>query len=296
MRPHSWISIGLAGSLLFVGCGPGGRDQGDDDPGGDGGTGDGGNGDDCSDEAKLVYVVDSNNKLSQWEPQTKTFKDLGNLACPAQGDPIFGPATPFSMAIDRSANAWVLYSSGELFTVNTTTLACTPTSWNTQLGLQQFGMGFSSDQANGSADTLFVAGGSGPSVPSSTLARLDITTMQAQPAGSVQGWPELTGTGNAELWGFFPNASGARIEKINKASGGSAGTTYNLSSLAGEPLAWAFAFWGGDFWVFLMKGTESSTTVYQVDSATGTVKGTTPAPGRTIVGAGVSTCAPTIIL
>lgn len=288
-------SSSLALSLLLVACGPGGREQGDDGPGGDGGNGDGTTGEDCSEDAKLVYVIDSNNKLSQWLPQTKTFQDLGTVNCPAEGD-ILGPATPFSMAIDRDVNAWVLYSSGELFKVNTTTLACEPTTWNTQLGLQQFGMGFSTEQAGGTSDTLFIAGGSGPSVPSSTLARLDVSSMQATTAGTVSGWPELTGTGSAELWGFFPNASGARIEKINKTSGGSAGTTYNLSSLAGEPTAWAFAFWGGDFWVFLMKDLESSTTVYQVDSATGVVKGSTPAPGRTIVGAGVSTCAPTIIL
>jgi hypothetical protein len=289
------VSAGVTLSLLLLGCGPSGRDPGNG--GGDGGTGSGSNGDNCSDAAKLVYVVDENNQLSQWDGATKTFKDLGILSCPAAED-IFGfPATPFSMAIDRSANAWVLYSSGELFKVNTTTLACEPTSWTTQLGLAQFGMGFSTDAVGGSTDTLFVAGGSGgPTVPTSTLARLDINTMSATTAGTVQGWPELTGTGNAELWGFFPNASGARIEKINKASGGSAGTTYNLAMLAGEPRAWAFAFWGGDFWVFLMRGSDQSTTVYQIDSMTGLPKGNTPAQGRTIVGAGVSTCAPTVIL
>lgn len=293
MRDITWTSFGLAASLLLAGaCGPGGRDDGGDGGNGSGTDGGGNNNQDgCSDASKLVYVVDSNNKLSQWEPTTKTFKDLGNLSCPAGF-----LATPFSMAIDRSANAWVLFSDGELFKVNTTTLACTATSWNTQLGLLQYGMGFSTDQVGGTTDSLYVAGGSGPTAPTSTLATLDINTMQATSRGTVQGWPELTGTGSAELWGFFPNASGARIEKINKTSGGSAGTTFNLSSLAGEPMAWAFAFWGGDFWVFLQKGTETSTTVYQVDAASGMVKGSTPAPGRSIVGAGVSTCAPTVIL
>ena len=62
------------------------------------------------------------------------------------------------------------------------------------------------------------------------------------------------------------------------------------------PTAWAFAFWGGDFWIFLTKGSETATTVYQIDGMTGTIKGTTAAPGRTIVGAGVSTCAPVVIL
>jgi hypothetical protein len=41
---------------------------------------------------------------------------------------------------------------------------------------------------------------------------------------------------------------------------------------------------------------EPSTTVYQVDGTNGTIKGTTPTTAHTIVGAGVSTCAPTVIL
>ena len=118
------------------------------------GSGSGGD-DGCSAAAKLVYVVDESNELSQFDPTTKAFTDLGTLNCPA----MFG-ATPFSMGVDRTATAWVLYDSGELFRVDTTSLACTATSWSSELGLFEFGMGFSTDTAGGSTDTLFVAGGS----------------------------------------------------------------------------------------------------------------------------------------
>ena len=59
---------------------------------------------------------------------------------------------------------------------------------------------------------------------------------------------------------------------------------------------YAFAHWGGNYWVFLQRTGEPSSTVYEVDGVSGTIKSTAPAPGRTIVGAGVSTCAPTVIL
>jgi hypothetical protein len=288
-----WNTLGVIAMAFLVGCGPTSRNSGDDGNGGGtdgGGTDSGSNVEQCSDASKLVYVVDSNNKLSQFNPMTKAFLDIGTLSCPAG----LG-ATPFSMAIDRDTNGWVLFSDGDVYKVNTTNAQCAATSWSTQLGLFQFGMGFSTEVAGGTDDRLFVAGGSGPTVPTSTLATLDTSTMQASSKGTVTGWPELTGTGSAELWGFFPSASGARIEKINKANG-SALTTFQLTTLSGEPLAWAFAFWGGDFWVFLMKGSETSTTVYQVDGMTGQIKGQTAARGRTIVGAGVSTCAPTVIL
>ncbi|HLL23166.1 MAG TPA: hypothetical protein VK427_13600, partial [Kofleriaceae bacterium] len=187
---------------------------------------------------------------------------------------------------------WVLYSNGQLFRVDTTTLGCTKSAWMTQAGLSQFGMGFSSDAVGGSTDTLFIAGGSAPTQPMSQLAKLPLASFQAQPIGSVQGWPELTGTGNAELWGFFPGTSSARIAKLDKTTG-MALTTYPLA-ITGEPTAWAFAAWGGDFWVFLKKGLENSTTVYQYNSA-GQLVSMKAVPGRNIVGAGVSTCAPVIL-
>ena len=273
---------------LLVACGSNPKDRAPDGNNGTGGDGNGSSSDGCSDEAKLVYVVDQNNTLSRFNPPTKTFMDLGRLQCPSQ----LG-ATPFSMGIDRSALAWVLYSSGELFRVDTGSLNCTKSTWSPQSGLQQFGMGFSTDAAGGSVDTLFIAGGSGPTQPTSQLAKLSTANFQAQPVGTVTGWPELTGTGNAELWGFFPDAVSPRIAQLDKTNG-TAIKSYPLTT-AGTPRAWAFAFWGGDFWVFLMKGTETSTTVYQYDSATGALKSNQLAGGRTIVGAGVSTCAPVIL-
>jgi hypothetical protein len=193
----------------------------------------------------------------------------------------------------------VLYSSGELFQVSTETLACTETTWSSPNGLTQFGMGFSTDMPGGTTDTLFICGGIAPTQQTSDLHRLNTSAMTTQRSGTVTGWPELTGTGNAELWGFFPTTPGGggtpRVEKIDKTTGAPQ-QTFNLASLNGEPAAWAFAHYGGDFFVFLMRTTEFATTVYQVDGTSGAIEGMTPTTGRRIVGAGVSTCAPVILL
>ncbi len=277
-------------SLVLAACGAPSRGDDDDDGGGDGGPNDGSNNANCSEEAKLIYVVDEGNVLSTFDPVTKTFADKGPLDCPAQGG-----ATPFSMGIDRDAGAYVLFSSGELFRVDTTTLACTPTTWQTGAnGLLVFGMGFSTDTAGGTTDTLFVAGGFGPNDPTSSLNKLDVGSMTPTSVGTVQDWPELTGTGDAELWGFFPSASSPRIAKLDKTNGSEL-QTFPLQSLTGQPLAWAFAFFGGDFFVFLMRSNENSTTVHQVDGMTGQIVGATATNTRRIVGAGVSTCAPTVL-
>jgi hypothetical protein len=283
----TWITC-----VLCVACGTPHRDGGDDFATGDSGgaTGDGPS-DPCPQETKLVYTIDQfNAKLSQFDPATKTFTDLGSLSCPTA----FG-ATPFSMSVARDGHAWVLYSSGELFSVAINGLACTKIQWTPPTNLKVFGMGFSSDQQGGDAETLFIGGGLSQTQTSYTLAAVNPATMTTTVLGTEPALPEMTGTGNAELWGFFPDAANARVVQFDKTNG-SIVKTYAQPTLAGTMTGYAFAHWGGDYWVFLIKNSETATTVYQVDGMTGAITSTTPTTGRTIVGAGVSTCAPVVIL
>jgi hypothetical protein len=278
--------------IAAVGCGPGARGTGGGDGTDGGGGGDSGGdvagGDNCSESAKLVYTLDANNTFSKFDASTQTFTDLGTLSCPT--GPLY--SAPYSMGIDRNTIAWVLYTDGQLYRVDIqNNLACTKTLWVTQ-NFSRFGMGFSSDVAGGNTDTLFIAGATGTGAV--TLAKLDTTSMNTTTVGTVQGSPELTGTGSAQLWGWFPNMWEPYVEQLDKTNG-SVIKTYLLPSLAGMPEAYAFAFWGGDFWVFLEKGSETSTTVYQIDGMTGAIKGSTPTGTREIVGAGVSSCAPVVI-
>src|SRR5512135_2866827 len=146
-----YVGLTLA-IVLASACGPSDTRE---PPGGGSNTGSGSNngtgsnGDNCSDSAKLVYVVDEANTFSKFDPSTKTFTDLGTLSCPTSGGGgIFGGAMPFSMGVDRNTIAWVLYDDGELFRVDiNNNLACTATSWSSSNGLMQFGMGFSTDTA-----------------------------------------------------------------------------------------------------------------------------------------------------
>jgi hypothetical protein len=237
------------------------------------------------------------------------FKDLGTLTCAAGSG-----FRPFSMGVDRNATAYVLYVNADpltgdplgskLFRVDTTTtgLPCTATTFSPDPTMKEFGMGFSTDAAGGSTDKLYIAGSNDASTTSNAkLATLDVGTMVTTPVpgGTILGSPELTGNSNAELWGFFPDANNPKIQGINKASGAAISPAALPTALKGEPAAWAFAFYGGDYWIFLAKqdglGGAGFTTVYQV-SPTGQLKGQTPTTSRTIVGAGVSTCAPVVIL
>jgi hypothetical protein len=304
------VLLGVLMSVSLFACGPSGADEeptghpqvdaGHPLPQLDAGTTGGGDGgsyqDPCSDEAKLVYVVDESGMFSSFDPRPTppVFTDLGLLStCPRNGT-----ETPFSMSVDRDAIAWVLSSEGNLFRVDIkNALACTKTTFvPSQSGLTLFGMGFVTNSVGGTEDTLYVAGGADyTSSNSATLATVGFPDLTLQPLRAVSGWPELTGNANAELWGFYPDATAPKVARIDKQTAVE-DPIYQLPSLAGTPASWAFAFWGGDFWIFLANGTlDPKTAVHRVKGTDGTLTTVIANTGRRIVGAGVSTCAPVVI-
>ncbi len=282
------------------GTGGSGDTGGSGGSGGTGGSGGGTGAGGCSDAAKLIYTIDQDGTFSSFKPDqtdiTKSvFTDLGKLNCNGSG----GLYQPFSMSVDRNAVAWVEYvdqsglGKNKLFQVSTANATCTATNFmGGQQGFNEFGMGFVSNSSGSTDETLFIAGG-GTIGGASSLGTLDTTSLTITKLGSLTGDPELTGTGTAQLWGFFPdltqNTMQAHVSQIDKMTGAES-NQISLGSAAGMANAWAFAFYGGDFFVFLAKS-NGATIVYHV-TTTG-LKDQLDTMTRHIVGAGVSTCAPT---
>jgi hypothetical protein len=237
---------------------------------------------DCSEENKDIYVVGVGNELHRFSPQTLMFTPIGTIQCPA------GAATPFSMAVDRQGLAWVLFSDGHMFHVSTQDASCTATSFQPAqaIGFETFGMGFVSDAAGSDAETLYVGayGGSGIGV-------IDTQSLALSPVGmydTVFGAAEITGTGDGRLYGFFESGMDvvAEIDKTNS----HIITTYSPTVEIGD--AWAFAFWGGSFYLFTNPNMAGSSQVDRYDPMNNSTTTVVPSVGFRIVGAGVSTCAP----
>jgi hypothetical protein len=250
---------------------------------------------DCPDAgATLVYVVTETNTLYSFYPPSGVFTMVGQLACPAMGG-----ATPFSMAVDKKGTAFVVFSDGELFQVSTKTAACIPTPYApNQLGIQKFGMGFVGN-STGTGDTLYVA-------PNATavgeLATIDTTSFTLSIIGAfgpqTLNAAELSGTGDGRLFAFYstndPN-TGALTSAVAQIDPTNAMVLANndMSNLP-QGSGWAFAFWGGSFYLFTAPngvGPGGGSQVTQFNPAD--LSQTTVATmGDIIVGAGVSTCAP----
>jgi len=227
----------------------------------------------CAETNKQIYVLATDKALYRFYPDKLQFVRVGEVACPT------GAGT-FSMAIDRHGTAWVEYTDGRLFAVDTATAKCKTTAFQPgQTGFETFGMGYALNDGAAGGETLYVAGAG--------LAALDTKTFELDFRGSLNfGRTELTGL-DQQLFAFSVN-SGV-IAGLNKTTGETLVT--HRTTAVNERAAFAFAQWGGDFWVFT-GDQHSIVTQYSPtgDKSQVVVQNT----GMLIVGAGSSTCAPTI--
>lgn len=260
----------------------------------------------------FVYLIDEQNNFLSFAPKndrgagtpaSELFTRIGVMNCATTRPPYkdYLGATPFSMAVDRYATAWVLYTTGELFKVSPKDASCQPTTYQpSQLGWETFGMGYVSDSPGAKTDTLWIAHANSSSNTDMSLGKIDRNLMLSK-VGSFTGIshsPEMTGTGNAELYGYFPSSqTGKHIIALINRTDASFMKTYQLAPLpsADENYSFAFAHWGGRFYYFIyMKLNDGSyvSRVYRYEPSTDTSTLVVDKSPYVIVGAGVSTCAP----
>ena len=164
-------------------------------------------------------------------------------------------------------------------------------------GFQLFGMGYVSDAAGSSDESLFISGGSAAQNQIGDLGRVD-PAMAVTPIGSLpdsESPPELTGTGNGELYAYFPGSFESFVARLGK-DDSEVEDTWELAPLGGDARAWAFAHWGGKFYIFISTEFFGITSQVKVlDPATGDETVAIDDSPYMVVGAGVSTCAPVVV-
>ncbi|MCO4745884.1 MAG: hypothetical protein KC912_13905 [Proteobacteria bacterium] len=236
-------------------------------------------GDDCDHTSDLIYVIDRGEEaIYTFDPGTQQFAFVGDLDCGSF------EGSPASMAIGRDGNAYVRYSSNSLFAVDLDTMACSATDYGTSFG--SFGMGYATQNDETWRDDLYVAN-------AGSLARVNLQSYALENVGSLPSQSELTGNAAGELWAFLPLESPALLVRLDKTNA-EVVQSHSLPAFSLVDLdTFAFANWGGEFFLFVRYyGMGNSTDIYKV-SRSGQMSRVASDTGMDVVGAGVSTCAPT---
>ena len=259
----------------------------------------------CGDKLDLIYVLSDDRQLWTYDPMANAFAMVGPLGCPTQNG-------TFSMGVGRDGFAWVQDTAlvdvinqtyiGDLYRLDVTNPQnCTDPGYTPGAGgWIHFGMAFVSHSESDPCDDLYgqhwngVAGlwSEGPGV--GKLGKFDPVALQMNTIGATDyNGAELTGTGDGRIYAFG-GVPDAKLIQFDKATAQAIETI----PFAGFPLtnAFAFAFWGGDFYFFTeanagLPGTKSKVTRLDYDGDKSLTTVNAGAPIR-VVGAGVSTCAP----
>jgi hypothetical protein len=237
----------------------------------------------CPDASTVIYLVTQESELLSFYPPTLAFTSIGRVSCPGT------TTTPWSMAVDRQGTGYSVFQDGHLFAIDMSDAGCRPTAFVPgQSGFSTFGMGFTALPDGG--ERLFAANDPNRT-GTSTLGWIDTSSFALTPLAAIlptEQQCELSGTGDGRLFGFcLKPAGGSSIVQIDPSNA----QVVSRSDLGvGQSnVSWAFASWGGVFWIFT--GTSAETTVTRWDPSTGSETSVATHPGE-VVGAGVSTCAP----
>jgi hypothetical protein len=241
----------------------------------------------CSPDARdWIYLLTAERGVFRFSPLTREVQLRGVIDCMVRDIRGGATNTPYALTVDRRGGGWSSFRGGGLARLGLLDGTCTPTCLKGPF--PTWSLAFALDDAG--VENLYVE----ESAESNVLAKfgtLDLDNGKFTQLGNndaVSRGADLTATGDGRIFGFF-HATTNFLAEVDR-------TTGHLSGVIDLPwlnirYGWAFAFWGGSFWMFRSE-TSGETKLDRVDWPSGAHTPVDVALKFTVVGAGVSTCAP----
>lgn len=250
-----------------------------------------------------IYLMSDSSQLWSFDPASGSFTQLGVLAC--------APPTGYfqSMAVDRQGIATLAYQVlggdgawGLSMRTYRVALDDLSSCEEVQLPLPDdrvpYGMGYVGGGTSDGCDDLFVFDHDAGIEPSADtggrIARIDHAGGEYAVVGTLAyEQAQVSGSGAGRLYAFAGDSDSAQFLELAVADA----AVLESRELPGHngQNGLAFAFWGGDAWLFSDSGVDDGSIVTRVDLDGDDGGGSSIAVAATpvrILGAGVSTCAP----
>lgn len=243
----------------------------------------------CTSGQPAVLVLSGNNEggLYWFHPDTLGLGRIGTLSCGTNGE-------LNSLAALPAGPAYVSNVRGEICTVDLTTRAASPTSFDAGLvSNQQYGMAVVPDSVP-AGETLYIAVRSAGQAD--TLARVDLSTFALTPIGPIEfhqdggtqpcSGIELTASAQGGLYGFGVATDPALLLAIDPETG-------NAVKVAEVPVAnpggFALVEWQGTIYLFFAEAGARGSTVFTFRSGDAQVS-RIGAIDIAVIGTGVAFC------
>lgn len=246
----------------------------------------------CTGAAERLYVL-SGGALRSYDPDLTS----GAFGTPHELNCNIG--APFSMTIDRLGRAWVVLSDGfgaRLAHVDPDHGYCEVISNDlAESGFARFTLSFVSSVEDPASERIVVVGGSYAAFASkdTRAAYMDPKTLAITQLAPLVGAPDITGTNDGRLFGYFPFTSPPHVAQIDPVTAQPI-MTWPLPAVEGTTRAWAAAYWKGRVIAFDSRSSSSlgplRNRIFAVDVTSGEISTLDDDSPNTVIGAGVSTC------
>jgi hypothetical protein len=202
-----------------------------------------------------IFVLSNDAELWKYFPEENMFAMLGELSC--------GMFDTFSMAVDRLGFAWIQFSGGDLRKVSVSDLTqCDDPGYTQgQMGVNNFGMAFVSNSISDPCDRIY--GNTWNGIPPFSegvnvgdFITIDPDSLLLSKLGKTNfNGAEVTGTGDGRAF-VFGGTNPSKLVQLDKADARRS-RTLPLGGLEINNGAFAFAFFGGDFYFFTDSNNDS---------------------------------------
>jgi hypothetical protein len=236
----------------------------------------------CSSGDHFVLLLGDDGRLYRFDSFNLALTTLATVSC--------GSQTLNSLTVSPIGPAYISSSTGDLCSVDLTTLKSTLTTFSPLLvEMSSYGMALLPD-SSAAGQTLYIAVNGGAGTTVNHLKSINLTTYALTSIGDIAPavpGAELTAGPNGELYGFAVGSKESLLLNIDPKTASAIDVTHVPAGY--DYASFALIYWQDGFYLFLADTGQTRSAVYHYHKGDAQVT-TVGTVNASIIGAGVAAC------